>query len=42
VRAALIDKDQKPIWHPATLAEVTDAIVDGYFAPLGPGELRFD
>jgi enoyl-CoA hydratase len=41
VRAALIDKDQKPRWHPATLAEVTDAMVDGYFAPLGEGELRF-
>jgi enoyl-CoA hydratase len=42
VRAALIDKDQRPRWRPATLGEVTDAIVDGYFAPLGPGELRFD
>jgi len=41
VRAALIDKDQCPRWHPATLAEVTDSMVDGYFAPLGPGELRF-
>jgi enoyl-CoA hydratase len=42
VRAALIDKDQQPRWHPATLAEVTDAMVDGYFAPLGEAELRFD
>ena len=24
------------------LAEVTDAMVDAYFAPLGDGELRFD
>ncbi len=42
VRAALIDKDQQPRWHPATLGEVTKAMVDGYFAPLGEGELRFD
>jgi enoyl-CoA hydratase len=42
VRAALIDKDQSPRWDPPTLAEVTDSIIDGYFAPLGPGELRFD
>ncbi len=42
VRAALIDKDQRPRWRPATLAAVTDAMVDGYFAPLGEAELRFD
>ncbi|HEY1299719.1 MAG TPA: enoyl-CoA hydratase/isomerase family protein, partial [Stellaceae bacterium] len=33
VRALLIDKDQRPQWRPATLAEVTDAVVDTYFAP---------
>jgi enoyl-CoA hydratase len=42
VRAALIDKDQRPRWQPATLGEVTEAMVAGYFAPLGEGELRFE
>jgi enoyl-CoA hydratase len=41
VRAVLIDKDQEPRWQPATLAEVADALVESYFAPLGDGELRF-
>ncbi len=34
VRALIIDKDNKPSWHPATLAEVTPAMVDAYFEPL--------
>ena len=42
VRAALVDKDQQPQWRPATLAEVTEAITDSYFTPLGEDELRFD
>jgi len=42
VRAALVDKDQEPRWQPSTLAEVTTATVDGYFASLGEAELRFD
>jgi enoyl-CoA hydratase len=42
VRAALIDKDQRPHWLPATLADVTEAMVDGYFVLLGEDELRFD
>jgi enoyl-CoA hydratase len=33
VRAAVIDKDQAPRWVPATLAEVDDDTVAGYFAP---------
>ncbi len=41
IRAALIDRDGRPHWRPATLAEVADAAVDAYFAPLGDGELRF-
>ncbi|KCV71293.1 hypothetical protein H696_02239 [Fonticula alba] len=34
VRAALIDKDQSPKWNFATVEEVTDSIVDGFFVPL--------
>ncbi|MEU8973409.1 enoyl-CoA hydratase/isomerase family protein [Streptomyces monashensis] len=39
IRAQVIDKDRDPRWSPATLAEVTDADVDRFFAPLGPREL---
>jgi enoyl-CoA hydratase len=39
VRAALIDKDRAPKWRPAALSEVTDAMVEACFAPLGEGEL---
>jgi hypothetical protein len=38
-RAAVIDKDQSPVRKPATLAEVSDADVAAYFAPLADGEL---
>lgn len=31
VRAAVVDKDRNPKWNPATVQEVTPAIVDGYF-----------
>jgi len=41
VRAMLIDKDQAPRWQPATLAEIADGMVKGYFAPIGDRELRF-
>jgi enoyl-CoA hydratase len=42
VRAMLIDRDRKPRWRPASLAEVGDASVDAYFAPIGECELRFE
>jgi enoyl-CoA hydratase len=35
IRAQVIDKDRAPRWSPATLAEVSSADVDAYFAPLG-------
>jgi len=34
IRAVIIDKDNRPHWHPATLAEVTPEMVERYFAPL--------
>ena len=34
VRAVIIDKDNKPAWQPARLADVDSAMVAAYFAPL--------
>jgi enoyl-CoA hydratase len=34
IRAQLIDKDRSPKWSPATLAAITAADVDAYFAPV--------
>jgi enoyl-CoA hydratase len=39
VRAAVIDKDNRPRWRPARLEDVSTADIDGYFAPLAGGEL---
>ena len=39
VRALLIDKDNRPQWRAKTLAEINDAVIEDYFAPLGPDDL---
>ena len=39
IRAALIDKDRKPVWQPATLAEVSSAEVADHFSSLNEEEL---
>jgi len=39
VRAVIVDKDNKPRWRPATLAEVSEAEVERHFALLGADEL---
>ncbi|CAN7681820.1 enoyl-CoA hydratase/isomerase family protein [Pseudoduganella sp. LjRoot289] len=36
VRALVVDKDNAPQWSPATLEEVTPALVAGFFAPPWP------
>ncbi|MGI5531616.1 enoyl-CoA hydratase/isomerase family protein [Streptomyces syringium] len=41
IRAQVIDKDRAPRWSPATLAEVGEADVARFFAPLGARELSF-
>jgi enoyl-CoA hydratase len=42
IRALLVDKDRRPRWQHRSLAEVGDAEIDGYFAPIGERELRFE
>lgn len=37
IRAQVIDKDRNPDWSPATLTDVTPAMIDRYFAPLPNG-----
>jgi enoyl-CoA hydratase len=39
VRAVIVDKDNKPNWRPAVLAEVSEAEVERHFAPLDGGDL---
>ena len=34
IRAQLVDKDRNPQWSPGSLAEVSDADVEAYFAPV--------
>lgn len=40
VRAVLIDKDQSPKWNPASLKEVTNEDLNGYFKSLGSSDLK--
>lgn len=40
IRAAIIDKDQNPQWSPPGLNDVTDEMVQQYFAPLPDGSLE--
>ncbi|HEY1425918.1 MAG TPA: enoyl-CoA hydratase/isomerase family protein [Caulobacteraceae bacterium] len=38
VRAVIVEKDNRPAWDPATLAAMTDSMVDTLFAPLSADE----
>jgi enoyl-CoA hydratase len=40
VRAFLVDRDRAPHWRPGRLEDVTQAMVDRHFAPLGSEELK--
>jgi len=39
VRAVVIDKDQNPVWQPASIEALDPAAVEAHFAPLGATEL---
>lgn len=39
VRAVVIDKDQAPVWQPASIEALDPAAVEAHFAPLGATEL---
>jgi len=39
IRAAIIDKDQRPNWSPESLDQVSGEMVDAFFAPLEEGDL---
>ena len=41
VRAVIVDKDQKPIWSPASIEALSPTAVEAYFAPLQGDELTF-
>jgi enoyl-CoA hydratase len=41
VRAAIIDRDNRPQWRPAVHAEIRPGDIDAYFAPLGADDLLF-
>jgi enoyl-CoA hydratase/carnithine racemase len=41
VRAAVIDKDQKPRWNPASLDAVPDSLIESFFESRAEGELTF-
>ena len=41
IRAAIVDKDRKPVWHPDRLEDVSETIVDRHFATIGGRELKF-
>jgi enoyl-CoA hydratase len=33
IRAAVIDKDRKPVWSPSSLADIDDDMIDRFFTP---------
>ncbi|CAM5641598.1 hypothetical protein SALBM135S_06414 [Streptomyces alboniger] len=41
IRAQVVDKDRRPRWSPAELAQVTEADVARFFVEAEGGPLRF-
>jgi enoyl-CoA hydratase len=41
IRAAIVDKDRRPVWRPDKLEDVTPAVVERHFRSVGALELSF-
>lgn len=41
VRAVIVDKDHRPEWSPRSIKQVSNNLVEEYFAPLDAGDLSF-
>jgi enoyl-CoA hydratase len=41
IRAAIVDKDRRPVWQPNRLEDVTPELVERHFRPVGDLELTF-
>ena len=42
VRALIIDKDNKPLWKPGNIDEISDETIDEFFKNLENNELNFN
>ena len=42
IRAAIVDKDRRPVWQPGRLEDVTEAIVARHFESIDERELKLD
>lgn len=40
ISTVIIDKDNRPVWNPASLSDVTDHTLEESFSSLGENDLR--
>jgi hypothetical protein len=42
IRSVLVDKDNKPVWRPSSMTDVSETAVQAYFQSLKEFELNLD